>query len=666
MPFADPRYPSVALGTLSEALRARSHHVDVHHLHLDAAAALGLSRYYDLQGGTSWYHQIGEWVFHHPELNPGAASPSRFREFLGPYDGQLEIDMAYIRDDKSGATRMLYDVMQLDAVRQEADALLDGWLRRIDFGQYDVVGFTVVFQQLNASLRLARAIKEKHPHVRVVLGGAALEPPMGRAVSEQHPWVDAFFGGFSDVTFPDYVDHLPVGASNSGRYVLHDGPAIKLDDLPVPVYDDYFHALDRTGLRGDLQVRVPLETSRGCWWGAKKHCTFCGFNGNEMWFRQKSAARAKAEIDALAKYDGALYFVDNIIPMDYFRDLFPQLEAEGKRFDGGFLFTKSNIGKEELSQLARLGFTWLQPGIESLSSDILETMKKGVRAVQNVWFLRASEEVGVHPLWGILYGFPRENQRAYEEMAALLPRLSHLPAPTGSFEILMVRYSPIHAKAQEMGLTDVRPSDAYVHAFGDHPGIADQAYAFEYRHADGAEPREYAKDVVELAKRWTHMRALPLAPRCELWTVGGQTWLFDSRDLQRFGRATPRVRRVSERELVVLRALEAPRTRKGLSKLVDGMHEETLARVLDRLIEEGLVLSLDGRLVRLALIREDPSLVNEARRVLADKWKQLRFSGVQSQLRRAAAKGELKAALRGLARKLRGHPSEGASPPPML
>ena len=42
-----------------------------------------------------------------------------------------------------------------------------------------------------------------------------------------------------------------------------------------------------------------FETSRGCWWGAKSHCTFCGLNGETMAFRSKSPRRALDELEQL-------------------------------------------------------------------------------------------------------------------------------------------------------------------------------------------------------------------------------------------------------------------------------------------------------------------------------------------------------------------------------
>lgn len=643
MPFADPRYPSIGLSLLAEATRARGHHVDIHHLHVEAAARLGLEPYYRLEGGTSWYNLTGEWLFSHPSITPGAANEAEMRAHLGPFSGHFEVDMGYFDEPPAaGGDVTLYDAMRLRQTRTELDALVDAWCDRIDFGQYDIVGFTVVFQQLNASLRLARRIKDRHPQVRIVLGGAALEPPMGDAIAERWDWLDAVFAGFSDHTFPDYVD----APDSFPRIIHHQGSPIVMDELPAPNYDDFFEAVRASGLAGRMEIRVPVEMSRGCWWGEKSHCTFCGFNANDMWFRQKSPARAYEELKSMSRYGEAVYVVDNIIPTNYFDQVFSRFRDEGFKLPGGFLFTKSNLRRAELDLLGQAGFTWVQPGIESLATGVLEHMKKGVRGVHNAWLLRACEEAEVYPSWAILYGFPGEPREDYTRMAALLPKLAHLPAPTGAYRILMARYSPIFTNSEEFGLSNVKPARAYGHAFGPHATLDRQAYTFDYTMPPGENPDEYAEDVARQAARWNELKLLPLAPRCEVFEVAGQHVLFDSRQLQDVGRAAPRLRLLTADQWHVLELLESPLPRRRLRERWPT--SSPLWPVLEGLIAKGAVLEADGRLVRLAVVRQNPRLLPELLRVLKEKAKQVLFHGALNHARRRALWGELRSAAQGL------------------
>ena len=62
------------------------------------------------------------------------------------------------------------------------------------------------------------------------------------------------------------------------------GDLVSMDEVPAPDYDEYFDSLAVSPLQHDLlrDVRILYESARGCWWGEKNHCTFCGLNGSSM------------------------------------------------------------------------------------------------------------------------------------------------------------------------------------------------------------------------------------------------------------------------------------------------------------------------------------------------------------------------------------------------
>jgi ribosomal peptide maturation radical SAM protein 1 len=177
-----------------------------------------------------------------------------------------------------------------------------------------------------------------------------------------------------------------------------------------------------------------LETSRGCWWGAVSHCTFCGLNGNSMAFRSKSAARVVAEIRELERRHAIVRFetVDNILDMAYFRSTLPLLAADGVERQL-FYEVKANLKRHQIAQLREAGVTWLQPGIESLHSNVLRLMGKGVEGWQNVQLLKWCRQYGVRLSWSILWGFPGEEDAWYEQMAPWLEKLEHCNPQVASF-----------------------------------------------------------------------------------------------------------------------------------------------------------------------------------------------------------------------------------------
>ncbi len=75
---------------------------------------------------------------------------------------------------------------------------------------------------------------------------------------------------------------------------------------------------------------LPYEAGRGCWWGEKHHCTFCGINGQGMVFRQKSPDKVIAEFREITRRHGLprVCMVDNIMPHRYFQTLVPRLGQE--------------------------------------------------------------------------------------------------------------------------------------------------------------------------------------------------------------------------------------------------------------------------------------------------------------------------------------------------
>jgi hypothetical protein len=104
-----------------------------------------------------------------------------------------------------------------------------------------------------------------------------------------------------------------------------------MDESPVPDYTEFLDrakALELLTTSGATAIGLLLETARGCWCGAKHHCTFCGLNGQAMMFRSKSSDRVLGEVAERARPHGTSHFevVDNIIDHGYFKMLLPSCE----------------------------------------------------------------------------------------------------------------------------------------------------------------------------------------------------------------------------------------------------------------------------------------------------------------------------------------------------
>src|SRR5262249_25633328 len=155
-------------------------------------------------------------------------------------------------------------------------------------------------------------LKAARPSLVTLLGGGNCEGVMANVASRRFPWVDYIVSGEADLLFPElcrlaleYGNRIPrprlppsvVSATTRSLPRANDHPSADretvetMDELPVPDFDDYFEALARHRDLGIKNPRLLIETSRGCWYGMKRHCTFCGLNGGGMKFRSKSPDR---------------------------------------------------------------------------------------------------------------------------------------------------------------------------------------------------------------------------------------------------------------------------------------------------------------------------------------------------------------------------------------
>ena len=176
---------------------------------------------------------------------------------------------------------------------------------------------------------------------------------------------------------------------------------------------------------------LPYESSRGCWWGAKHHCTFCGLNAQTMQHREKSADRVISELRLLLETHPTrkVCVVDNIMPRSYFKTLLPRLRPSYQAFRCST--KRSRTSRSIKSRLRKAGVCDIQPGIEALSSALLTRMDKGVTARQNIALMRYARAVGLTLTWNLLYAFPGDHVEDYEETLRVVPLLRHIQPPGG-------------------------------------------------------------------------------------------------------------------------------------------------------------------------------------------------------------------------------------------
>ncbi|MDH6542896.1 RiPP maturation radical SAM C-methyltransferase [Streptomyces lavendulae] len=603
MPWAPIDLPSLALGILKRSVdeRVPNGSADVLHANLEYVDWITRNTEFTLEDYSyyalgSYFLGCGDWVFSSALYD----DPEwRVPEFTEAMSGR-------VRGPRMDMTRALH-ASAPDFVRYIAERIVE-----LD---PDVVGFTSTFQQNTAALAAAKYVKRLAPHIATAMGGANCDGKQGEAVHRNFPFVDYVLRGEGEVSFPALLGALDAGEplsevpglcwrGDDGTSVVN---AMSTNPLPPaailpPDYAGYFERLASSHARNWVEPKLVVEGARGCWWGEKHHCTFCGLNGSFMQFRSKSPDVFYDEVVELARRHRVLdmYVVDNILDMGYVNSVLPRI------IDSGFdlrmhIEIKSNMRRKQLQTLADAGLIFVQPGIESLNSRVLTLMDKGVTGGQNVRMLRDAATVGLSVAWNYLHGFPGEDAEDYDDVVAQLAALEHLNPPVGqSSRIAIERFSP-YFNNPALGFSELRPAEPYRLTY-DLP----EAEMFDLAYVFDVPPRGIGEEVVarldEGIARWKRNYAGSRLTHCDLEdriVLVSRRRAFDWTHLEL----------TVPFELSLFRLLDQPHTVKAAARKLHeehGVGEEALREVLKRWRALGVVFEDSGQFVQIA-----PPALNE-------------------------------------------------------
>jgi ribosomal peptide maturation radical SAM protein 1 len=539
MPFAGFRQPSLALGLLKPAVEAVGASVSVLDATLTFAEMLGEETYDTI---ATWRPEdlLGDWVFA-PALFDRATAGAADYEDQVLAGGAAAHDVPYF--GKPPLTPQLR--ARLLEARERAGALLGACLTELVAMRPLAVGFTSMFHQHVASLALARRLKRTLPGTCVVFGGACCRGETGAELLRSFPFVDAVATGEGERVLPALVARLLRGeppaampglrvrGAAAGAEALRmrgaaddaealrgrgaadeaEAPPFLMDRSPVPDYGDYFARLSGSPLEGSFAPRLPFETSRGCWWGERSRCVFCGQASDSLAFRRKSAGLALDQLEELTRRHPScpVIVTDEVTAPDSFRDLVAELPRRVPDLQVVYLEVRPGLSKRRLRLLRDAGVRRLEAGVESLSTPVLRLMRKGTTALQGVALLKWARELGIEVVWNLLWGFPGEDPGEYERMAAMVPLLTHLPPPHAVGLFRVDRFSPLFEDPGSFGVTRLRPYPAYGLVY-DLPEDALErlAYSFTFAYVTPTDVRSYTEPLAERIADWKRDHAVSM------------------------------------------------------------------------------------------------------------------------------------------------------------
>ncbi|WP_454887644.1 RiPP maturation radical SAM C-methyltransferase [Sphingomonas oryzagri] len=598
MPWHSLHLPSLAVGILTEHVRRRA---GVRPISSQALYAnllwtehlLGETHgrvtpaHYQLLGEDYFFQATGEWVFSSALHDVPEWEVERYREaFEGPPES-FELGLAAHRASPS---------------------FIDALARQVVESKPDIVGLTSVFQQNIPCLALAKRLKSLAPDITIIMGGSNCDGVQGPALHRCYPFLDVVFSGESDYSFPAFLRSLDCEISladiagiswhNDGELVINKPSALpKAEDFVTPNHDDYFEQAIASPMSRHLEPNIVTESARGCWWGQKHHCTFCGLNGMGMSFRSKQPDVFLQEMEHLISRYQTLDVVlaDNILDMKYFSSLLPAIASRG--WDVRLHYEiKANLKRAQLEQLRDAGVWHIQPGIESLSTNVLRIMDKGTSGPQNIRLLRECEELSLTTTWNILAGFPGEDEEDYRAILKQMSALVHLQPPSGAARLALERFSPFFNNPG-LGFTEQIPAYTYGLAYGlPVEDLRDIVYIFD--DAGHGISDNLIAEMQAAVLDWE--RAYQADSTLTLTRSAAQTCILD----QRYGWERRQIVWDDPIRIALYDLIGDPRSLEQIPHLLAGkgleVHPERVAEIVAELRRDGLIFEDEGQIVAVA------------------------------------------------------------------
>ncbi len=573
-PFASLAMPSIGAHILQSCAHENGFEVGILYANIIFGAKIGVGIYEEICGNING-QLIGERIF-----VPAAYESLRF-------NADPENSDSGNCKSRNTSSHLGIEDSELERLESIAIKYIDTISKAVAELDTKVVGCTNSFQQTLSGMALLRKIKFHNQGIITIMGGANCQGTMAKGMLSLGSAVDYVFSGESESSFVKFLNIIKEGNRPESNIIPGD-PCTNLDGIPTPKFHDYYnqleHQLPHNSMINSSNVWLPFESSRGCWWGQKHKCKFCGIDKEVIKYRQKTPERVISELSELLRYhpNKNIFMVDNIMPHTYFKTLLPNLTDY---FPGVNIFyeQKANLSLKDVITLKKAGIRVIQPGIESLSAQCLRLTNKGVSSSQNIALLRYARSVGLALNWNFLYAIPNDTIDEYKDILEIIPLLHHLHPPASLLPISIIRFSPYFESPSEYGISNIRPIGPYNAILPEKEDITSIAYYFigDYE-SESRNNFDIMNQLRTEIERWYNSwNAKDIPPILSIIDLGEDRYLLlDTRELP----GTKRIQFISHNQ--ALMAL--------VGKTVESRGELKWA------IEKKLLIELDSKYVPLA------------------------------------------------------------------
>jgi len=310
--------------------------------------------------------------------------------------------------------------------------LVDFYVDKILKTDSPIIGFTVHFSSVWASLEIARRIKERDPGRIVIFGGPDCSRQQKGDFLIQQDCVDIVVHGEGEgplFEIINRVEDIKNIDSLKGCLILRGGNVIDggysagpedLDSLPAPDYSDFKEDIIARMYR--QPHRLDIFDSRSC----PTRCHFC--SEWQFWgkFRSKSGSKIYEEITQHIKdfpQVNYFYFIGslmdgNIKVLDEFCNLVIANNLKIKW--AGQAVIRPEMTKEFLQKMERAGCVWIGYGIESGSQRLIDKVNKrfSIKVASRV--LEDTQKAGISIQANFMFGIPTETRQDFDQTLEFL------------------------------------------------------------------------------------------------------------------------------------------------------------------------------------------------------------------------------------------------------
>ncbi|MFO0980829.1 MAG: cobalamin-dependent protein [Planctomycetota bacterium] len=329
-----------------------------------------------------------------------------------------------------------------------------------------LVGITMPFSfQFFEGLKFAYLLKEKAPHVKVVVGGPTINDYKDTLFTtpDLFPYFDFAIAGEGEQALVKLVSALEHGTplcEVPNLFYCENGE-VKRSTVPPDLPD--LNALptpDFSGIPFDKYLLPEpvgnIQTSRGCYYGK---CTFCG-DGFRRNFRMRRPELVFNDVKKIAA-DGVKYFLfwDSLAPPKTLKAVAQGVQRENLDIHlfAETKFEQPYTNPELIDTLYKGGFRFLQFGFESASQRVLDLIDKGNDIPRVDKILANMKRTGLMAGTSWFIGFPTETrQEALQTFDFVAARQDRIAMSVYAGTFMLGRDTLVYSDPERYGIDVVR------------------------------------------------------------------------------------------------------------------------------------------------------------------------------------------------------------------